>query len=274
MNALKTVSLCADDFGLNQGISQSILKLAARGRLSAVSCMVTHPDFLLHAPELLKHRSKVQIGLHFNLTQGNLISQSDKTAFSLNYLLVKSHLRMIDKRLIAKEFLVQLNRFQEVMGFLPDFIDGHQHVHQFPGIRKVVLDIYEKHLRQNNSAIRATYPAVSIEPYLLKSRVLELTGGKALMKSLKRRAIPHNDYFSGIYDFKKGSDYRSLFRQWLKLAPDNTMIMCHPGDGGDVSDSIAHARPSELAYLLSEDFVMDCEEFGVKINDKPKSATV
>ena len=274
MNKLKNITLCADDFGLNRGISQAIIKLAAKERISAVSCMVTHTDFLLHALELSELKSKVQIGLHFNLTEGNLLSRYDQTAFNLNYLLLKTHLRLLDQRLIVKEFLVQLKRFQEVMGFLPDFIDGHQHVHQLPGIRNIVLDIYEKHLRKYNITIRATYPAVSMEPYLFKSRVLALTGGKALKNSLKRRAIPHNDYFSGIYDFKKGSDYRSLFRQWLKLVPDNTLIMCHPGEHSDASDTISHARPHEFSYFFGDDFLIDCEEFGVTLNGKPKSAIV
>lgn len=54
----KTIVLCADDFGLDPGVSEGILKLAHMGRLSAVSCMVNMPGFILYAKELF-HLKKV-----------------------------------------------------------------------------------------------------------------------------------------------------------------------------------------------------------------------
>ncbi|WP_240489526.1 ChbG/HpnK family deacetylase [Legionella parisiensis] len=49
----KTIILCADDFGLDPGVSAGILKLVRMGRLSAVSCMVNMPSFIPYAKELL-----------------------------------------------------------------------------------------------------------------------------------------------------------------------------------------------------------------------------
>lgn len=255
--------LCADDFGLSAGVSQGILKLVRKQRLSAVSCMTNMPDFVVSAPELLVSKNQVQIGLHFNLTEGVFLSDATRMCFNLNELLIKTHLRVLDKQFIAKEFNAQLDAFIQSMGCLPDFIDGHQHVHQFPGIRQVILACYEQRLRLNGTSIRSTYPAKNLKKYQFKATILALTGGMALHRQLTKLNIPHNACFSGIYDFAQDINYRTLFRQWLALIPEHTLIMCHPGEGHMPDDVIAVARNMELAYFLSDDFVSDCDELGL-----------
>lgn len=257
MNESKNIVLCADDFGLNPGISKGILKLAQLGRLSAVSCMVNSAYFVPYAQELRALQGKVQIGLHFNVTEGSFLSEPQRPCFTLNELLIKTHAHLVSLSFIQKEFASQLDQFVQVMQQLPDFIDGHQHVHQFPGIRQVILNLYQERLAEKTVLVRATYPAISCPSYQLKAKILALTGGKALKKQLKDRDIPHNAYFSGIYDFSRSTDYRTLFRKWLELAEENTLIMCHPGEGLYPEDVISHARNIELNYFLSPEFLED-----------------
>lgn len=261
----KSISLCADDFGLNPGISAGILKLVHMQRLSAVSCMVNVPDFIAHARELSLLRKQIKIGLHFNLTEGYFLSKPDRRCFSLSQLLVKTHLHAVQYSFIANEFLAQLDQFVQVMQQLPDFIDGHQHVHQFPGIRQVILDLYARHLRAHGAEIRSTWPLISLPEYQLKARVLAFTGGKALHRQLGKLGIPHNRYFSGVYDFAAGTKYRQLFRGWLDCAEEDMLIMCHPADGSGGTDSIASARLMEQAYFASEEFLNDCEEYCIAL---------
>ena len=268
--AKKTVSLtergiilCADDFGLNSGVSRGILKLVQLDRLSAVSCMVNMTDFNQSAEALSAIKKKIQIGLHFNLTEGYLLSERDRPCFSLNELLIKSHLGLINPSLIAKEFNAQLDHFIFMMGRMPDFIDGHQHVHQFPKIRQVILSLYEERLRAHEVYIRSTYPAVTLPQFNLKGNILAVTGGKKLQAELKKLTISHNPFFSGVYDFSDNSDYRFLFRQWLALLPADALIMCHPGEQSTDSDPIAHTREAELNYFLSDEFLKDCREFRI-----------
>ncbi len=265
MREIKVFNLCADDFGLNPGVSQGILKLAQMKRLSAVSCMVNMPHFATYAGELHSLKDQIQIGLHFNLTEGNLLSFPEKPCFSLNELLIRSHLSSIKLSLVADEFNRQLERFVQVMGHMPDFIDGHQHVHQFPRIRQVILDLYEHQLRRYGTAIRSTYPSVNAKPYRFKAKILALTGGKALQAALIKSAIPHNSYFSGIYDFSLQTDYRALFRSWLDSMPHQTLVMCHPGEEGEPGDTIAGTRLRELDYFASTSFQDDCVEYGIQL---------
>lgn len=266
MTELKTIILCADDFGLNTGVSQGIIKLVSFNRLSAVSCMVNMPDFMEQAQDLLDLKERVQIGLHFNLTEGHFISEPTKQCFGLKELLLRTHLGWISKSLIRREFYAQLDKFIQIMGFLPAFVDGHQHVHQFPVIRQIILEAYEHGLRQNQSYIRAIYPAISLPQYQLKTRLLAFTGGKALQGDLNRLEIPHNSYFSGIYDFEPNTDYRKLFKQWLAATQANTLLMCHPSYSLFPDDEIAFARHKEFEYFISDEFLFDVMESGCRIS--------
>lgn len=203
--------------------------------------------------------------MHFNLTQGVFISAPFIPCFSLKELLIKSHLALIKSPFIVKEFSAQLDEFVAVMGFLPDFIDGHQHVHQFPHIRQVILDVYQQRLKQSNTYIRSTWPMFTVPKYQFKTKILAITGGKALHKQLIQSAIPHNTYFAGIYDFAPSTNYRALFRNWLHAVVDQTLIMCHPGEPCSDYDVHAASRIIELEYFLSDAFLKDCQDDKVQL---------
>lgn len=254
----KNIILCADDFAYNEAISEALLKLAQAKRLSALSCMVNRPAFAFYATELLKCSPSVQIGLHFNITEGHFLSQPSKSCFNLSKLLFKTHVRSLSPSFIEQEFIAQLDYFIQMMGRWPDFIDGHQHVHQFPLIRALLIKYATQQLEKQSFWIRSTYPLLSLPAYDWKGRVLAYTGGKALKESLIKHQLPHNAYFAGVYDFSPRANYSSLFKQWLRLAQPNTLIMCHPGKGHDATDAISAARLQEMAYFSSEEFVEDC----------------
>lgn len=260
MSEFKTFFLCADDFGLNANVSEGILQLTEKGRLSAVSCMVNGPWFAEKSKALAGLKDKIQIGLHFNLTEGHFVSEPEKACFGFVELLLKSHLRGIQSTFIANEFKAQLSQFIRIFGFLPDFIDGHQHVHQFPVIRKALLDSYRNDLKGHQTYFRVTYPTANGSGDWLKTKILALTGGKAFFKQLNQLDRPHNPNFSGIYPFNPQTDYRNLFRQWLNLATPNTLVMCHPSLGHCKDDVIAAARVKEFDYLSSNEFLEDCYE--------------
>ena len=260
-----TLILCADDFGLHASVSQAIIQLVQKGRLTAVSCMTNGLDFAKSAPKLRALNDTVQCGLHFNLTEGHFLSNPNKACFSLNALLVKTHLGLLDKKLIMRELHAQLDAFVDSMGELPAFIDGHQHIHQFPGVREILLAVYKQRLMARQTYIRATFPMITLKPYQFKAQVIALTGGRALHSALTDLKIPHNAFFGGVYDFDKDANYRLLFRQWLALMQPNTLLMCHPGDDSMRCDAIGQARVNEFQYLVSDDFVADCREYGVEI---------
>jgi chitin disaccharide deacetylase len=257
----KTIMLCADDYGLNSSVSQGIRELVALNRLSLVSCLVNFENLETEAKALLQIESPVSIGLHFNLTEGYALSHPQKKLYGLNELLVKSHLGLIRCADIEAELHTQLDAFLRAFGRLPDFLDGHQHVHQFPIINKAVLNVYKKRLK--GCFVRCTYPTIGLPKYRFKALIMALSGGVMFNRRLKRADIPHNESFSGIYDFSNTVEYAHLFNSWLSLVKSNTLIMCHPGYGKIEDDAIAESRLRELAYFKSDVFVTDCETMSV-----------
>ncbi len=265
----KKIILCADDYALSPSVSNGILKLVQNRRLSAVSVLTNFQGLEQYARLLLNEQEQIAIGLHMNLTEGKYLSNGE-IAMSLNQLLLKSHLRMIDKQFIKQELFAQIQRFSEVFQRQPDFIDGHQHIHQLPLIREVLIDYWQQ---QGNKQlwIRSTFPQVHSESSYWKSHIIAATGGKKTSRLLQSQQIPHNACFSGIYNFEPEANYRQLFRDWLQGIDNNGLIMCHPAEGIEENDSINLARNNEFSYFQSAAFIDDLEQFKVQLSDRPST---
>ena len=139
----KKVILCADDFGQNQGISEGILNLASQGRLSAISCMVNRAAWQQQCASLRKY-DEIGVGLHLNFTHGEPLSVEWQREVgdvfpSLSRLIFKS----IPAKVICAEIEAQIAQFKQDTSVWPEFIDGHQHVHQLPSIRHCLLQVVQ-----------------------------------------------------------------------------------------------------------------------------------
>ena len=142
--------LCADDYALTEGVSRAIGELAAARRLSATSVMVTTPHWPATAPRLRVHRGHLAIGLHLNLTLGEPLGAMPRLAPDgrlpgtqrADRPGAARHRRLADE--IAAEIERQLDAFEKGLGFPPDHIDGHEHVHVLPGIRQPLLEVVSR----------------------------------------------------------------------------------------------------------------------------------
>lgn len=70
MRSFRSVILCADDFGLADGVSRGIVELAWKGRLSATGAMTNMPGWRRAAPDLKPLKDRIAVGLHLNFTVG------------------------------------------------------------------------------------------------------------------------------------------------------------------------------------------------------------
>ena len=275
---MKKIILCADDYGQSQSISQAIVTLLAQKRLSATSCLTSSPLWALHAKWLFPFKNQADIGLHFNLTEGKPLSAKLAQAHDfmpLSKLIGLAHLRMLNSAAIEAELNAQLDQFEGAMGQLPHFIDGHQHVHQLPVIRSVLMKVYEKRLRTHQSYIRCVYHPKSFlrfgrNRYYLKMLILQLLSGAARFKKmLLKQRIPHNSSFAGVYQFDDSMHYSAIFPRFLREISDGGIIMCHPGlESGkaDSDDPIAFSRHDEFQYLDGDQFILDCRREDVVLH--------
>ena len=237
---MKNIILCADDFAINAETSRGLLDLIRRERLSAVSCMTNYPDWKTSGIALKEHTQKIQLGIHFNF--GN-------TPMPLT--LLRAYLRSLSTQKISDEITRQITLFFDVMGKLPDFIDGHEHIHQFPVIRDALITVYEKIFLQKTTYIRST---CNQQPEF-KARIIQTLGGNALRKLLNLHKIPHNTSFAGIYNFNQAKNYRTYFLKFLDTVEDGGILMCHPG----FSENPENSRQLEYQYFASATFLEDLQ---------------
>lgn len=255
--APRTLGVCADDFGIVPEVSAAIAGLAARQRLTAISCLVNGAHWPSAAKLLQALPAAVERGLHLNLTEGVPLSPGLSARWpkfgALGPLIVRAHLGALPRDLLRREFEAQLAAFVDAVGTPPAFIDGHQHIHHLPLLRELVLGLAGS--LQPAPAVRSTArllgPGDSV-----KRRIIEGTGGRALGRALRRRGIARNPALLGAYDFVD-PNYRALMQRWLVQVPrEGALLFCHPGRATP-SDPIAAARERELAYLGSADFIDD-----------------
>lgn len=257
------VLLCADDFAMTNGVSQAIIELAEAGRLSAVSAFTTSSHWPSHATWLARVRGKVAVGLHFNLTFGRPLGPmpgvANGGAFpALGSLVAQSVLRRLDEAEIADEFDSQCTAFEAEMGFPPDHIDGHQHVHALPVVRSATLSVVLR--RYGRSAVKPLLRSPADSPFRILARGRHAAKAAALSflsagfgSAARRAGFPCNDGFSGVTAFS-ATDVETDFASACKARGPRHMVMCHPGflDAELLRlDAIAARRAAEFKMLSS-----------------------
>lgn len=243
------IALCSDDYAQNAGIDAGILALLDTGRLSAVSCFSTAPRWQSGAAAALReHQGQADMGLHFNLTEG--FGQVKMP--SLHAVIVRSLLKGMNAERIQQELERQLDAFEVGFGQPPDFIDGHQHVHQLPGVRQILLKAIKRRYAGHPLWVRNTVPADA--SWGGKAQILKLLGGQALAAGLKVSGIKSNHGFAGVYGFDR-EDYDACFKQWLDAAQPGMLIMCHPATEVYPDDVIAKQRVLEYHFFRSQQYL-------------------
>ena len=258
--------LCADDYGLAEGVNRAIRDLIGRGRLNAASVMVVGAaidrDEVKALQEVAARSPRCAIGLHatvtapfrpltmhFRPTDGGMFLPFPK-------LLRAGLLRRLDVEMIYGELMVQLAAFRDLFGRAPDFVDGHQHAQLFPQVRDGFLRAVKEAApgawvrqggRMQPLAKRLATP---------KALVLDVLSAQ-FRKRAARAGIPFNPAFAGAYDFSTAPDFGALMRQFLDRLPEGGLVMCHPGFVDETLqslDQLTTQREAEHAFLASEQF--------------------
>jgi hypothetical protein len=272
--------LCADDFGLAEGVSRGIVELAAMGRLSATGAMTNMPGWRRAAPELKPLRGRIGIGLHLNLTTGSPLGPMPILASSggfppLRDLLPKALRRGLDGNEIAGEIARQLDAFEEAHGEPPAFIDGHQHVHVLPVIRGALFRVLGERGYAGRVWLRdpSDRLAAILRRPIGRSKAL-IVGSLAwgFSRSAREAGFRTNGGFSGFAPLDLSVPARRVFEEAFSTLGESPLVMCHPGHGDDELrglDPAVESRPAELAYLKSDAFRDLLERRGIRLVASP-----
>jgi len=262
------LAICVDDFGAAPGIAAAVERLASIGRVHAVSCLVQGEGWRRDAPLLSALGPQVDCGLHVCLTEGQPLSAELADVWptfpALARLLAAAHLGALPRAALKAEVRAQLAAFTEAHGSPPRFVDGHQHVHDLPGVREIVLDAVGE--LSPRPAVRNT-GRIAGPGFAFKRAVIERSGGRALEALLTKRGFETNAVLTGVYDFEE-RDYAALFRAWLQALPvQGTLLFCHPSATKEPSpaDPVSAAREREFRYLSSARCGEDLAASGVAV---------
>lgn len=268
--------LCADDFAISPGVSAAIIDLLTRRRLSATSCMTASS----HWPQLAKGLSPLiasaDIGLHLTLTDHPPLGEMPRLAPRgrlprLGHLMRVAFTGGLDRGEVRAEIHRQLHAFVAATGCMPDFIDGHQHVHLLPKIREEVLALFAGALAGHPCYLRSCWePPRQI---LARGVAVGRAGTIALLslplrREARRRAIPVNDSFRGVADFARSEDYPRHFPRFLGGPGARPIIMCHPGFADAelaAADPVTAEREREYAYFAGDRFLDDLAAAGCRL---------
>ncbi len=259
----KGVVICADDFAVNQSASLGIAKLARWGRISATSAMVLSPRWAQDVALLQDMRGQIDVGLHLDWTSDFAVAAGHGLA--LAQAMRRALLQGFDVAQASGVIERQLDLFEDHWQAQPDYVDGHQHVQQFAGIREALVAVLQRR-----------YGAQAVKPYLrisralpgladLKSRVISWMGANAIENIAIDRGFSRATGLFGIYNFEGGPErYEALMQRWLAHAQTGSILMCHPAQAAEPGDEIGVARAQEFAYLASPAFVQALQQAHVR----------
>jgi predicted glycoside hydrolase/deacetylase ChbG (UPF0249 family) len=262
------IILCADDYALTEGVSRAVGELAAARRLSATSAMVTTPCWPAMAQRLAVHRGRIAVGLHLNLTLGAPLGAMPRFAPGgmfprRNTLLVRALLGLVSRAEIRAEVERQLDSFERHLGFPPDHIDGHEHVHVLPGIRRSLLDVVSQRYSGPKPLLRD--PADSWSAIAARGGVQGKAKAIAALAygfgdDAGQRGLPTNAGFSGFSSFDVNEPFAEELERALRQPGPRHIVMCHPGHPDAelaALDSVVERRRMEYEALMRDASLVD-----------------
>lgn len=226
MSQRPAIVVCADDYGMSDGVSAVIADLLERGALSATSCLVEEPGWAGSVARLRRlandGQRDIAVGLHLDL---------------------KSPWTGADAALVA--FRGQWRRFEQDFGRPPDFIDGHRHVHLFPGPQAALFRL----MREVDAGFWLRQCRTSSARLSAKRIVLDALS-LGFQHRARREGQRTNPGFGGVRRFDPDEDMAAIWGEDLAAMRQGGVLMVHPGSL-DSSDAISAARAQEASLLIS-----------------------
>jgi predicted glycoside hydrolase/deacetylase ChbG (UPF0249 family) len=226
----------ADDYGLTKGVSRAILHAHQQGIVASTSALAVAPGF---KPTVawLRDTGGIGIGAHLAavgedpplltaLEVPTLVDGQGRFAASWKSFLPRMAARQIDPDDLRLEFAAQIERLRDA-GLRLTHVDTHQHLHLWPGVADVVLDL----------AVAAGIPAVrvtrssSLSPVGLLVR--RLSAG--LARRAGRRGLLSTEAATGLDQAGEldGDRMRHAIARLRAGGAASAELGTHPGEPGD-----------------------------------------
>ena len=226
----------ADDYGLTKGVSRAILQAHQQGIVTSTSVLAVAPGFKSTVP-WLRDTEGIGVGAHLALVGEDpplltalevptLVDGQGRFAPSWRMFLARMAARQIDPDDLRLELGAQIERLRQT-GLALTHVDTHQHLHLWPGVADVVLDLA---LDAGIPAVRVTRSS-SLSPVGLLVR--RLSAG--LARRADQRGLRHAAAASGLDQAGKldGDRMRRAIARLGTAGAATAELGTHPGQPGD-----------------------------------------
>lgn len=270
----------ADDLGLTERVTDSILETFDQGAVTSVSILANGEATAYALQEYQKRHGGLTLAVHLNLTEGKALSdpkeiphlvdahgmfKNSSTSLLLDYLFSLSSRRAELREQVNRELFAQ---WQWIRAEVPaDAANGHQHVHMIPFVFDIVSEL---------PGVR--YIRIPTEPfYYVRGNMRMYVGMHALTRlaflflghrnraHAAARGIWTNDYLLGFL-FSGHMSYDNVFAGLSvlrKYQAGTVELVFHPGvaehsefDRNHVNSAwyLSPARATEKTLLKNEQF--------------------
>jgi predicted glycoside hydrolase/deacetylase ChbG (UPF0249 family) len=286
---MKKLIINADDFGADEGRNAGILE-AIRAKIVSSVSLLANGTAVEDSLKAIRREdfAEVSIGIHLNLSEGKAVAKklpfltNENGAFhgkaSTRCLLLREGNGELEKE-ISKEVDSQIAFLKEA-GVSIRHLDGHQHVHLFPGVRRIVIDAAKKY-GIHWIRIPRESPPISTEVGIaeaLRSEAMFFNDLACAAQPLFFDAGIHTtDHFLGLYG--QGRISCQLLEGYVeRMAAGLTELMVHPGQiqkhpvQNPFSAFSTVDRVRELEALLAPSFRNTLRRTGVSLIPYPESS--
>ncbi len=280
---LRHIWLCADDYGISHGVNSAIRELIMRGRLNATSVIVLALHFDrgdARSLQMLNAGAKrAAIGLHLTLTAPfEPVSESFTPKRGGRFLPMQAMqlaalARRLNRGALKLEIAAQIHAFAGAFGRLPDFIDGHQHIHLFPQVREAMLEVMTE--ATPNAWVRQCGRARAAKRLRDRKAVVLDMLSASIRRQAQKAGIATNPAFAGSYNFSSRAVFAKIFPRFLEGLPDGGLIMCHPGFvDAELKrlDSLTYLREREYEFFMSDEFPALLKAHNIALGRPPGNA--
>ena len=281
----------ADDFGIHAARNQGVAEAVRAGVVTSVS-LIANLEGFDDAVALLRSLPPVDVGLHFNLSEGRPLTEAHRTLVGPDGCFpgkVEARLRAVERLLepakavdvfgaqlaplrvaagqlyaaeIVMEYAAQRIRLVQA-GLEPTHVDGHQHIHVYGAVTETLLTcLCPSHWTRLPS--EPDDPSADPPP----ARRAQIDEYRDLAERARGRfaaaGLRTADHFRGLA--LSGRMTPEGLAELVRGLPDGvTELMVHPGRRAEGTTFDGADREAELEALLSPEFRRALDEGGVEL---------
>jgi len=284
---MRNLIVNADDLGWTEGVNRGIVEAHRKGLVTSTTLLANGRAFD-SGIEAARENPELGIGVHLNLSDGPPTAPRDQVQGLLNEageldggprsLLLRIASRSLPLEEVEREWDAQIRRIRGA-GISPTHLDGHKHVHMFPGLFELALRLAKKHgirairVAKEESSLRSALSAGAAQNtgMVLKQGV-QARGLKLLARDARgladREGVTTSDYFCGIT--QTGQLTREGIEEFLEILPDGTTeLMCHPGYVDEelrkTATRLQDSRETELDILTDPEVRKTVAKRGIRL---------